>query len=244
MAGENSAEGTRLAGWDGEVEPPESLGFVGREMQVRGQAVGARIVERTTVPEDYPISIDTARVLAIQFRVDNPVEPDEPDETGTDSEPISAYFAWPSDRPDERLQGLLELQGLCEFADLHGETVLLALEGDYYVPAIPDSPRGDPRGVYGIGIGLVPYVIVAGAGIFGVGLDALAGSPAFIAAWAVATVIVLPLSTYLDAAYLASSTTWTGSPNRWTVAAAIPALNLVALALYLLRRRGVEPIVA
>ena len=234
---EDPGDGARLAGWEGEVDPPEGLGFVGRELQVRGQAVGAHVVDRSAVPEDYPATIDTSRALAIQFRVDDPDETEDP-------EPISAYFAWPAEGTDDRLAALLELQGLDELTQLHGETALLALEEEYYLPATPDPHRGDVRGVYGIGFGLAPYVIVAAAGIFGVGLDALAGSAAFFAAWVVATVVVLPVSTYLDAAHLATATTWTGSPMRWTIAAAIPGLNLVALVLYLLRRRGVEPIVA
>ena len=157
-----------------------------------------------------------------------------------DPAPIVAYFAWPAGT-DGRLSKLLELQGLDELAGLHGETALLALEDDYYLPAVPAAPRGDSRAVYAIYAGLVPHLVVALAGIF-VGLNAL-DSTAFVGAWAVATVLVLPVATYLDAAHLATTTTWTGRPVVWAVAAALPGLNLAVLALYLLRRRGVEPIV-
>jgi hypothetical protein len=265
-----AGDGRQLAGWDDEVSVPDELGFVGQKRQVRGQAVGAELVAAEAVPGDYPVEIDSSEALAIQFRVDRPpadgsadtdadaastdssATVDTTDDDGSDPDgstsvpadpaPIVAYFSWPAGT-DDRLSGLLELQGLDELAGLHGETALLALKEDYYLPAVPATPRGDGRALYAIYAGLVPHIVVALAGIFATGFNTLADSTAFLGVWAAATVLVLPVATYLDAAYLTTTTTWTGRPVVWAVAAAVPGLNLAALSLYLLRRRGVEPIV-
>lgn len=115
---EDPGDGARLAGWEGEVDPSEGLGFVGRELQVRGQAVGARIVNRSAVPDDYPTTIDTPRALAIQFRVDDHVR-DEPEPDAVHAPGVSPVGLWGCRQvvlPLEGQQGGLAVE-LCELVE-------------------------------------------------------------------------------------------------------------------------------
>jgi hypothetical protein len=218
------------------VELEQELKGGGEGIRGRGRAVDVDRVPTTEVPDDYPAPIETEEALALRLSM---VEADDAT--------VVVYFEWPEQSqgqgPDERLAKLLDLCDIptARFADLHGEAILLTIEDGYYVPVLPDEqPRGDSRGVYGIIAGLIPSFLVAAAGIFGV--SGPIGSLSFLLLWVVATFVILPVSIYLDAWDLRTTTDWDGGPLFWAFFSLVPALNVLAVPAYLIMRENAEPI--
>jgi len=201
--------------------------------RIRGRAVDVDRVPASEVPDDYPVEIRTGDALALYLEL-----------SGTDGGTVVTYFEWPADGAHERLAKLLDLRDVPgdRFADLHGETILLEARNGHYVPVLPaEEPRGDARGLYGILAGLGVNVLLALAMMFGVG--SLAASTGFVVLWLVANLILLPVATYLDAWNLRTTTDWDGGPLFWTALSAIPPLNIVVVAFYLISRGNAEPLV-
>jgi hypothetical protein len=193
---------------------------------VRGRAVDVATVPAEAVPDDYPVEIGTAEVLALTLVVD-----------ALDEREVSAYFEWDAGRTDDRLGRLLSLYGVSQhrFGDLHGESILLDYRDGTYVPYIPaEGVRGDERGVYGVGLGLAVNLLAVALGAVGFG-DAFSGTAAL--ALLAVNVLLLPVTTYLDGWYLRTQTDWGQGPAFWAVLSMIPGLNLVSVPLYLNSRR-------
>jgi len=216
------------------IEVEEELQGTAEGMRGRGQAIDVEKVPTSEVPEDFPAKIETEHALALRLSM---IE--------ANNQNVVTYFEWPEQGTDERLARLMELKDVPpdRFADLHGEKILLTIEDGYYMPVIPEEgPRGDDRAVYGIYAGLAPSVLILLAGLIGA-TGAIATGPFFLL-WVIATVIVLPVSVYLDAWDLRTSTDWEGGPLFWTFLSAIPGLNMLAVPLYLLSRSNAEPLLS
>jgi hypothetical protein len=190
----------------------------------RGQAVDVERVPAEDVPETFPVSITTPEALALSLDVG-------------DTRAVT-YFEWDTDRHESRLHRLLALKGVRpeRFAELHGETILLEAREGHYVPYVPEeTPRGSALGVYGIVAGLVANLLAVLL-VFS-GLGSLVGSVPFVVLWLTLTLVVVPVSTYVDAWHLRTRTTWDGGPLFWGTLAAVPGVNVLSSALYLLGRR-------
>lgn len=200
--------------------------FRGEGDRIRGRAVDARRLSTSEIPVDYPERPGTADALELLVRPE-----------GTDTTPQPVYFEWP---PGEEgpLATLLALRDVdpASFADLHGESVPLAVEDGWLVPDLPETPpRGSKRGLVGIGLSLA---IMAGAAA----LSPVASTGSIAAVWAVVTLGLLPVSTYYDAWYLRTQTDWKGGPLFWTTLMFLPYLNLIVLVAYLVSRRSADPL--
>jgi len=215
------------------VEVEQEFQSLGEGMRGRGEAVGVERVPTSEVPDDYPAEIGTEEALALRLSMVN-----------ADNQTVVVYFEWPDQGTDERLARLLGLRDIPvdRFADIHGESILLTIEDGYCVPVLPEEkPRGDSRGVYGIVAGLLPSFLIAAAGIFG--FSSLVASAPFLLLWIVATFVVLPVSVYLDAWDLRTTTDWDGGPLFWAFFAMVPALNVLAVPAYLIIRENAKPII-
>ena len=215
------------------VEVEQEMKGLAEGMRGRGEAIGVERVPTSEIPDDYPAEIDTEEALALQLSMVDAV-----------NKTVVVYFEWPDQGTDPRLARLLSLRDIPmdRFADIHGETVLLTIEDGYYVPVLPDEePRGDSRGFYGIIAGLVPSLLIALAGIFGLG-SFVFNAPFFLL-WLVSTLLILPASVYLDAWNLRTTTDWDGGPLFWAFFSMIPALNVMAVPAYLIIRENAEPII-
>lgn len=201
-------------------------------LQIRGEVIGVDRVSASAVPADYPVTITTEQALAVEVSIGGP-----------DEIAVVVYFETPKMGVDGRLGRLLTLAETDDPADIVGKSLLLTVEDGFYMPVVPEDPsRGDGRGVYGIGLGLVPSLLVGLVGIFAPGSDLIATTP-FVLAWLVGTFLVLPVSVYIDAVNLRATTDWEGSPRNWTILAALPPINVVAIPLYLIGRENAQPII-
>ena len=192
---------------------------------------GVDSVPASDVPAAYPVAIETADVLAIELTVE-----------GTD-EPVFVCYFEPSDRgPDDRLGRLLSVAGVKKPTELTDRVLLLEIADGHYLPVVPErSPRGNPNAVYGVFAGLIPSVVIGLVGIFAPGAVFIGTTP-FIVGWLVATFLVLPVSLYIDARNLATTTSWDGAPRKWAVMAALPGMNILAVPLYLIARENADPL--
>lgn len=255
MAGEDERELTKAAEEDEEEpqEPPvpgerdhvdsaatsfleveQELDTMVEGMQVRGQAIDVERIPAHEVPQGFPYDVGTDDALALTLELEE-----------TAGKTVTTYFEWPAEGTDDRLGTLLQLRDvpLDRFADLHGEEVLLEVEAGHFVPVLPEGePRGDERAYWGILAGLFPSVLIAVAGVFGA-LGGFVASPTFLFLWLFATLVVLPVSIYLDAWHLRTTTNWRGGPLFWAFFGMIPALNVVTTAAYLVIRQNAEPII-
>ena len=188
-------------------------------------------VSASDVPTAYPVAIETAEAVAIELTVE-----------GTD-EPVFICYFEPIDRgPDDRLERLLSVAGGEKPTELTGRGLLLEISDGHYLPVVPErSPRGNPNAVYGVFAGLVPSVVIGLVGIFAPGA-AFIGTTPFVVGWLVATFLLLPVSLYVDALNLATTTNWDGEPRKWAVMAAVPGLNILAVPLYLIARENADPL--
>jgi len=188
-------------------------------------------VPASDVPVEYPVRIQTAEAVAVRLTV-----------RGSDEPVFVLYFEPPDRGPDDRLARLLAVAGEAdgEPEALSGSELLLTIASGYYVPVVPDQlPRGSATAVYGICAGLLPSLVIGLVGIFSPGAGFL-GSRPFVLGWVAATFLVLPLSLYLDALNLRTTTNWAGGPRNWAAMAAIPGLNVVIVPLYLIARENAD----
>lgn len=215
------------------VELEQEIGHLTAE-KARGHAIDVGRVPASEVPADFPYDISTDDALALRLTL-----------TDSGEKTVTTYFEWPEDgNPDERLQQLLEIKDIPtdRFADLHASNVLLTVENGHYVPWLPaEQPRGDPRAFYGILAGIAPSITIA---LFSfVGLGAIVSTAPFFLIWVLCTFIVLPISIYVDAWNLRTTTDWDGGPLFWAFFALIPAINVIAVPAYLIIRESAEPII-
>lgn len=213
------------------VEVEEKLGHLGEGMQTQGQAIDVERIPAEDVPDDYPAEIDTEDALTLVLEL---VEADD--------QTVMAYFEWPENGTDDRLAKLLDLREVPveRFADLHGETILLTVENGHYVPVLPEEePRGSEKAVYGIFAGIGVNLLVLLAAMLGIG--GIIASGGFVLLWLLLNLVVLPLSVYLDAWDLRTTTDWEGGPLFWGALSAVPGLNVVMAAAYLLQRQSAQP---
>jgi hypothetical protein len=192
--------------------------------RVRGRAVDVERIDAAAVPPAYPVTITTGEALALTLALRSG------DET-------TVYFEVADGAPGDRLARLLEGHGVTpdRFADLHGESLLLDVEGGHHVPYVPPGgPKGSPLGVYGVGAGLGANLLVFLLAV--VGLGNLLSVPVVLA-WLLGNVVSLPVATWLDARYLLTHTDWEQGPGFWATLAAIPGVNVVSSLAYLWTRR-------
>jgi hypothetical protein len=217
---------------DSFLEVEQALDTMADGMQVRGQAIDVERISATEVPEEFPSDVGTGDALALTLELDE-----------TEGKTATTYFGWPGETPDERLGKLLQL---CEvspdrFADLHGEDILLEVEDGHVVPVLPrEEPRGDDRAYWGILAGLVPSLLIFVGGLVDAG--GFLFTQTFVLVWLLATFVGLPVSIYLDAWNLRTTTNWRGGPLFWAFFSMIPVLNIMAVAAYLVLRQNAEPI--
>jgi hypothetical protein len=217
------------------LELEEEFEFVGDGIQIRGQAVDVERIPASEIPDDFPAEIRTDDALALTLEL-----------LDVESErTVTTYFDWPAEGSGERLSKLLALRDvpLDRFADLHGETMLLEMKDDHFLPVLPkEEPRGDERAIYGILAAMLPSLLVFLGGIVG-GVGGLLFTTTFIFIWLLATLVVLPVSTYLDAWHLRTTTNWDGGPLFWAFFAMIPGLNILTIGAYLVLRGNAEPLI-
>ena len=215
------------------VELEQEIGHLTAET-ARGHAIDVGRVSSSEVPADFPYDIDTVEALALRLRL-----------TDSGEKTITTYFEWPGEGgPDERLEQLLEITDISpdRFADLHGSNILLTVENGHYVPHLPaEGIRGDPRAFYGILAGIAPSVTIALFSFFGLG--SIVTASGFFLLWVLCTFILLPISIYVDAWHLRTTTDWDGGPLFWAFFSVIPAINVIAVPAYLIIRESAEPII-
>jgi len=217
---------------DSFLEVEQELDTLAEGTQVRGQAIDVERIPASEVPEDFPYDVGAGDALALTLEIDE-----------TEGKAATTYFGWPGGTPDERLGKLLQLCDVSpdRFADLHGENVLLEVEDGHLVPVLPrEEPRGDDRAYWGILAGLVPSLLIFVGGMADAG--GFLFTQTFVLVWLLATFVVLPVSIYLDAWDLRTTTNWRGGPLFWAFFSMIPVLNIMAVAAYLVLRRNAEPI--
>lgn len=219
-------------------------GLTGRGGRLVGIAEDVERVPATSVPAGYPITITTEQALRLRVRSDeHGGSDDDADEVGDDiAVPDSVYLEWPPGDGGP-LARLLALRGIDpdRFADLHGERIPIAIENGYLVPRLPPSgPRGSPTGVYGILAGIATNVATLAIASAGVGL-ATASLPMLVVL-VVVPLVILSLSTYVDAWHLLSTTDWEGGPLFWATLALVPGINVVSSLAYLYARTTAEPL--
>lgn len=208
----------------------EALGTLPEGSKLRGEVVEVTQVAASAVPADFPADI-AGDALALTLEIDH-----------TEGQAMT-YFTWPDAGTDDRLERLLGLRafGPDRVTDLQGEQMLLAVESGHVVPVLPDeAPRGDERAYAGILVGLLPSLLIFLGGLLGAG-DALF-TQAFVAVWVVGTFLVLPVSLYLDAWNLRTTTDWRGRPLLWAALSVVPAVNVMAVPAYLVLRQSADPL--
>jgi len=198
---------------------------------VRGQIVDVDRVDGTAVPADYPWTITTETVLALEVEVG----------VGTHSaDRFTLYFGQEADgTPGDRLLQLLELLEipLDSISELHGRIILLTVREGRLIPILPEErPTGSTLGVYGVYAGLVFNLVF-------VGLAVLTGMslPAFVG-FVLVNFFVLPVATALDAWYLRTHTDWGQGPWFWALLSMLPVINIVTTIGYLHTRRTARPV--
>jgi len=199
-------------------------------MQVRGQAVDVDRIPASEVPDGFPYEITTEDALAMTFELED------------GARTATTYFGWPGEETDERLGRLLQLREvpIDRFADFHGDEILLEVEAGHFVPVLPDEERrGDARAYYGVVAGFATLLFPFIAWMFGGGV----GGAAFLALFVLVHLVVLPVSIYLDAWHLRTTTNWDGGPLFWAFFAMIPGLNVMTTAAYLVLRQNAEEII-
>ncbi len=211
----------------------QELDTMAEGMQVRGQAIDVERIPAHEVPDGFPYDIEPDEALALTLEIDQ-----------TDGKTVTTYFGWPGDGGDERLGKLLQLRDvpIDRFADLHGDNILLEVENGHFVPVLPqEEPRGDDRAYYGVVAGFAFLLFPLITWMFGV--TGMIGSSLFFFLFVLVHLVVLPVSTYLDAWDLRTRTNWNGGPLFWAFFAMIPGLNVMTVAAYLILRQNAEPII-
>lgn len=214
----------------GEAATPESERSTPPDgLRLRGEVVETERVPAAAVPDSFPVAVWTDEALAVHVTFD-----------GYD-ERASTYFSLPETDPDDRLASLLSTHGLDDPGDLTGRRLLFDVRDGHALPLTPSTgQRGDPRAFYGVLAGLTPSITIALFSFFGLG--EVVFSPVYIALYLVCTFLVLPVSLYLDAWYLRSTTDWEGTPLRWALLAIVPPLYVVVTPYYLVSRENARPL--
>lgn len=200
-------------------------------LRLYGEVVAVERVPAAEVPESFPVAVWTDEALALEFefrRYDGRAR---------------TYFSLPETDPDDRLATLLDVQGVSEPEGLAGGRVLLDIEAGHPMPVSREGGRrGDHRALYGVFLGVLPSFLVALGSFFGFA-DALF-STAYLGMYVVCTFLILPVSVYVDALYLRSTTDWQGGPLRWALLSIVPALYVVVVPYYLITRENARPLAA
>ena len=183
----------------------------------RGLVVDADRIDAAAVPEGYPLSATTDRVIALTVDFG--------------SETTTVYLAWPEEADGETaLTWLLDAMGI-ELRDLYGKRVFVERVDGHDTLVTPDErPRGrdvEAGIVAGLGpvAGLLGFVAVTG------GLPVVASL-----LWLGVSVGWLPYATYNDAWYARTHSDWDGGPLFWATLMLFPFLNLFAGGVYLWTR--------
>lgn len=218
-----SADSAGGEGGEGGAAPlPEGL-------RVRGEVVAVERVPAAEVPAGFPVTVESDEALALRLKF------------ARHDARASTYLPLPAGDPDGRLGALLAVHGVDEPAQLSGAGVLLDIVDGHPVPVAVDEPgRGDPRAVYGVLAGLAPSITIALLSFFGLGEAAF--SPVYVGLYLVCTFLVLPVSIYIDAWHLRSTTDWAGRPLRWALLSVVPPLYVVVVPYYLLARENARPL--
>ncbi len=198
-------------------------------LRLYGEVVAVERVPAAEVPETFPVAVWTDEALALEF------------EFKRHDGRARTYFSLPETDPDDRLATLLDVQGVTEPEDVAGAGVLLDIEDGHPIPVSREGGRrGDHRALYGVFLGVFPSFLVALGSFFGFA-DALF-STVYLGVYVVCTFLILPVSVYVDALYLRSTTDWQGGPLRWALLSVVPALYVVVVPYYLLTRENARPL--
>jgi hypothetical protein len=221
---EASADETETTDSD-EAETPE----LPDGLRLYGDVVAVERVPATEVPDTFPVAVWTDEALVLEF------------EFQRYDDRARTYFSLPETDPDDRLATLLDVQGVTEPEELAGGRVLLDIEDGYPTPVSREGGRrGDHRALYGVFLGVFPSFLVALGSFFGFA-DALF-SMAYLGVYVVCTFLILPVSVYVDALYLRSTTDWQGGPLRWALLSVVPALYVLVVPYYLITRENARPL--
>lgn len=222
-SGETDSPG---AGTEGTNDPPDTE--LPEGYRVRAVVTGVERVPGSVVPESFPIAIWTDEALALDLRI-----PYSGAETRT-------YFSLPETAPDDRLKAFMDRQGVAIPDALEGAGLVVDIRDGHAIPLIEPERRGDARGIYGILAGLTPSIAITLLPFFGLG-EAVSSS-LFFGLFLVGTFIVLPISLYLDAWHLKTSSDWDGTPFKLAVLAIIPPLYIIVAPYYLIKRENAMPL--
>ncbi len=199
-------------------------------MHLRADVLAVERVAQSAVPDDFPVAIWTDEALAL--RIELPYYSME----------ATTYFSLPDTDPDDRLTDLLSLHNATEPEELEGVGMLVEVRDGHCLPFLPEEDsRGDPRGFYGVFIGLAPSIALTVLPFFG--LDVAITTPVFFAIFAICTFVILPLSIYLDGWYLRTASNWRGSPRKLALLSIIPPLYIIVAPYYLFTRENALPLV-
>jgi hypothetical protein len=198
-------------------------------LRLYGEVVAVERVPAAEVPDTFPVAVWTDEALVLEF------------EFQRYDDRARTYFSLPETDPDDRLATLLDVQGMTEPEELAGGRVLLDIEDGHPMPVSREGGRrGDHRALYGVFLGVFPSFLVALGSFFGFA-DALF-STAYLGAYVVCTFLILPVSVYIDALYLRSTTDWEGGPLRWALLSVVPALYVLVVPYYLITRENARPL--
>ncbi|MFC7073461.1 hypothetical protein ACFQJ7_00370 [Halovenus rubra] len=225
------ADRTQGDATDSPLTAEQGLDRMSEGMQIRGRTVDVEQIPAGEVPDGYPDDVGQDDVLLLTLEVE-----------GIADKTVTTYVGWPGEEADEHLETLFDLHDipLGELGKLHGEELLLEVKAGHFVPVLPtEEPRGDARAYWGIIAGVFPSLLIFVGGMMQAGNTLFTQS--FIVVWLLATVVVLPLSVYLDALDLRTTTNWGGSPLFWAFLSILPAMNVVTVAGYLIVRQNAEP---
>lgn len=214
------------------LEVEQAIDSMVEGAQVRGQAIDVERIPAHEVPDGFPYEIGTADALALTLELDE-----------TEGRTATTYFEWPDEGTGTRLGRLLALRDVSidRFADLHGEDILLEVEDGHFVPVLPDEePRGDDRAYYGVVAGFAVLLFPFIASLFGA--FGLVEFSVFLLLYLLVHLVVLPVSTYLDAWHVRTTTNWEGGPLFWSFFSMLPGINVMTVAAYLVLRANAEPI--
>lgn len=234
---DQSTEETPTAGEEraGDEEPTVDEAESGAEdtqiaegLLVHGEVTDVERVDAAKVPPDHPLVDGEDGALAVDVAL-------------SPTESTIAYI--PGDgEADGRVATLRDLAEIGEDGTLEGATILFeVVDGELLPVSQGETQRGSSLGFYGVLAGLAPSISIALFSFFG--MEAAVNTPVFWGLFLVCTFLVLPVSLYLDAWNLRTTTDWNGRPLVWTFLALVPPLYVVVAPYYLLARESARPLV-
>lgn len=227
--GEDRAGGEDTAEEEGSAYTGDTQ--IAEGLLVNGAVTDVETVGAAEVPLDHPLVDGGEGALALKVDL-------------SPTESVTAYLP-AEDGESDHVATLRSLAGIDDddTDSLEGSTILFeVVEGELLPVAQGETKRGSPLAFYGVLAGLAPSISIALFSFFGMG--GAVNTEVFWGLFLVCTFLILPLSLYLDALYLRTTTDWDGRPLVWALLAIVPPLYVVVAPYYLLARESARPLVS